>query len=75
MTTSAYNIGKEGLASKILRTEDLTRAARAEASSLSEIGADFFWFCAVGAGWGCAVFAAMPRFLVGRLGIVPGWHV
>ena len=75
MTTSAYNLGNKGFASKILRTEDLTRAARAEASSLSEIGADFFSFCGVGAGWGCAVFAAMPRFLVGRLCIVPIWHV
>ena len=27
MTTSAYNIGKEGLASKILRIEDLTRGS------------------------------------------------
>jgi hypothetical protein len=29
----------------------------------------------VGAGWGCAVFAATPSFLVGCLCIVPTWHV
>jgi hypothetical protein len=31
MTTSAYNLGNSGLASKLLRTKDLMRAAVAEA--------------------------------------------
>jgi hypothetical protein len=75
MTTSAYNLGNKGLASKILRTEDLTRAALAEASSVSEIETDFFSLCAVGADLGCAVLGAVPSSLVGRLCIVPTWHV
>jgi len=75
MTTSAYNLGNKGLASKILRTEDLTRAARAAASSVCEIEADFCWFGDVGAGLGLAVFGAVPSFLVGRFRIVPTWHV
>ena len=55
MTTSAYNLGNAGLASKILRIEDLTRAALARASSLSEIEVDFCSFCDLDVGLGGAV--------------------
>ena len=34
-TTSAYNLGNSGLASKVLRIKDLMRAATAEADSVS----------------------------------------
>jgi len=75
MTTSAYNLGNEGLVSKIFRICDLTLAVLAEASSLSEIEAGFFSFGALGVDLGCAVLDGLPRFLAGRLCIVPTWHV
>jgi hypothetical protein len=38
MTTSAYNLGNAGLASKILRTKDLTRVAGVEGVPVLGIG-------------------------------------
>ena len=40
MTTSAYNLGNAGLASKILRTKDLTRVAGVEGCPVLGIGAE-----------------------------------
>jgi len=48
MTTSAYNLGNAGLASKILRTKDLTRAAAVEGFLVSGIESDFFSFTDIG---------------------------
>jgi hypothetical protein len=38
MTTSAYNLGKSGLVSKVLRIMDLVRAAAVARSSLGGVG-------------------------------------
>lgn len=64
MTTSAYNLGKSGLASKVLRIMDLVVAA-----SSSMVG----FFPVLGTGVVLGWFA--DTWLVERLGIVPNWLI
>src|ERR1035437_2285925 len=47
MTTSAYNLGNKGLASKILRTKDLTRWAAVEVFPVLGIETVCFWLTAL----------------------------
>lgn len=68
MTTSAYNLGNSGLASKFLRTKDLMRAAVVEGCAVLgfRLSAAGFRRSASGSRGGVVALSMLP--------ISPSWH-
>jgi len=69
MTVSAYNLGKSGLASKVLRIMDLMLAAMSESSSVLRIGAVCFSVAGVGSCFGAPCLGVRSMFLSELLGM------